>query len=312
MFTKYKEGDKSNDVYACADESYLTNGYLDTIVDWIPGMEGIRIKDLPSMVRTTDPNDQLLNFTTECTRRSHEVPHQIFHTFDELEPSIVKALSSMFSHVYTIGPLQLLLDRIPEQEKHTQVSNFNGYSLMKEEPECLQWLRSKEPNSVIFVNFGSSPVMSLEDLIKFGWGLAESGCYFLWIIRSNLVVGGSAALPREFEEPEMIDCRYICKEWVVGLEMGNGVKREEVKRLIQELIGEGGVRMRNKAMYTLSVRPLGHQTTTRVSLFPNSYFEGWELTNLSLLCMRKGEYMLLAYSSIDNRKAPLSDETTLS
>ncbi|KAI3692526.1 hypothetical protein L6452_32343 [Arctium lappa] len=282
------------------DESYLINGYLDTIVDWIPGMEGIRIKDFPSMVRTTDPNDRLLNFTNECTRRSHEVPHQIFHTFDELEPSIVKALSSMFSHVYTIGPLQLLLDRIPEQEKHNQVSNFNGYSLMKEEPECFQWLQSKEPNSVIYVNFGSTTVMSLEELIEFGWGLAESGYYFLWIIRSNLVVGESAALPREFEEyinekgfvaswcsqekvlnhpsvggflthcgwgstieslsdgvpmicwpflaDQMIDCRYICKEWGVGLEMGDGVKREEVKRLIQELMGEGGDKMRNKAM----------------------------------------------------------------
>ncbi|KVH79589.1 UDP-glycosyltransferase 85C2-like [Cynara cardunculus var. scolymus] len=281
------------------DESYLTNGYLDTIIDWIPGMEGIRIKDFPSMVRTTDPNDQLLTFTTESTRRSHEVSHQIFHTFDELETSIVKALSAMYSHVYTIGPLQLLLDRIPENEKHTQVSNFNGYSLTKEEPECFQWLQSKEPNSVIYVNFGSSTVMSLEDLIEFGWGLAESNYPFLWIIRSNLVVGESAALPPELEEyikekkgflaswcsqekvlnhpsvggflthcgwgstieslsagvpmicwpflaDQMTDCRYICKEWEVGLEMGNGVKRKEVKRVIQELMGDD--RMRNKAM----------------------------------------------------------------
>ncbi|KAJ9537692.1 hypothetical protein OSB04_030425 [Centaurea solstitialis] len=283
------------------DESYLINGYLDTIVDWIPGMDGICIKDFPSMVRTTDPNDQLLNFATECTRRSHEVPHHIFHTFDKLEPSIVKALSSMFSHVYTIGPLQLLLDRIPEEEKHTQVSHFNGYSLMKEEPECFQWLRSKEPNSVIYVNFGSTTVMSFEELNEFGWGFVESGYSFLWIIRSDLVVGESATLPPEFEEciekgkgfvaswcsqekvlnhpsvggflthcgwgstieslsagvpmicwpyvaDQMINCRYICKEWEVGLEMGSSVKREEVKRLIQELMGEGGERMRNKAM----------------------------------------------------------------
>ncbi|KAJ9537690.1 hypothetical protein OSB04_030423 [Centaurea solstitialis] len=283
------------------DESYLTNGYLNTIVDWIPGMEGIQLKDFPSMVRTTDPNNQLLNFTTESTRRSHEVPHHIFHTFDELEPSIVKALSSMFSHVYTIGPLQLLLDQIPEEEKNTQVSHFNGYSLMREEPECIQWLKSKEPNSVIYVSFGSSTMMSLEELNEFGWGLAESGYSFLWIIRSNLVVGESAALGPEFEEciekgkgfvaswcsqekvlnhpsvggflthcgwgstieslsagvpmicwpylaDQMINCRYVCKEWGVGLEMGNGVKRGEVKRLIQELMGEGGKRMRNKAM----------------------------------------------------------------
>ncbi|KAI3753138.1 hypothetical protein L2E82_25183 [Cichorium intybus] len=36
---------------------YLTNGHLDTVIDWIPGMEGIRIKDFPTTVRTTNPNN---------------------------------------------------------------------------------------------------------------------------------------------------------------------------------------------------------------------------------------------------------------
>ncbi|KAK7823528.1 7-deoxyloganetin glucosyltransferase [Quercus suber] len=29
--------------------SYLTNGHLDTIIDWIPGMKGIRLRDLPEL-----------------------------------------------------------------------------------------------------------------------------------------------------------------------------------------------------------------------------------------------------------------------
>ncbi|XP_028106816.1 7-deoxyloganetin glucosyltransferase-like [Camellia sinensis] len=36
------------------DASYLTNGYLDTVIDWIPGMNGIRLKDLPSFIRAID------------------------------------------------------------------------------------------------------------------------------------------------------------------------------------------------------------------------------------------------------------------
>ncbi|XP_076882157.1 UDP-glycosyltransferase 85C2-like [Bidens hawaiensis] len=129
------------------DESYLTNGYLDTTVDWFPGMEDIRLKDF-AMDWTTDINDKLLNYTKDSPQRSHRVSHHIFHTFDELEANIVKALSSMYAHVYTIGPLQLLLDQIPEENKQRGL----GYSLMKEESECLQWLQSKEPSSVIFVN----------------------------------------------------------------------------------------------------------------------------------------------------------------
>ncbi|KAJ0712524.1 UDP-glycosyltransferase 85C2 [Helianthus annuus] len=275
----------------------MTNGYLNIIIDWVPGMEGIRLKDFP--VDWTADNDKLLKFTKEAPQRSLRVPHHIFHTFDELEASIIKALSSMYAHVYTIGPVQLLLDQIPEEKKQTGISS-HGYSLRKEEPECLQWLQSKEPNSVIYVNFGGSTVMSSEDLREFGWGLANSNHYFLWIIRSNLVIGEAAALPDEFEEhiktrgfiaswcsqekvlnhpsvggflthcgwgstieslsagvpmicwpfswDQMTNCRYICKEWEVGVEMGNKVKRDEVSRLVQQLMGEGGHKMRNKAI----------------------------------------------------------------
>ncbi|KAJ9567996.1 hypothetical protein OSB04_003962 [Centaurea solstitialis] len=286
------------------DESCLTNGCLETVIDWIPEMKGIRLRDFPTMVRTTDPNDKLFTFTTEAAQRSHQVSHTIIHTFDELEAGIVSALSSMFPHVYTIGPLQLLLDRIPLDEKQTVMSSFNGYSLWKEEPECFQWLKSKEPNSVIYVNFGSAVVMSLEEVIEFGWGLVNSNHYFLWMIRSNLVVGHEESavlvLPPELQEqikkrgfiarwcsqekvlnhpsvggflthcgwgstieslsagvpmicwPFMWDqptnCRYIYNEWEVGLEMGKEVKREEVEGLVKELMGEGGERMRNKAM----------------------------------------------------------------
>jgi len=36
-----------------ADESCLTNGYLETILDWIPGMEGISLRDLPRFISVT-------------------------------------------------------------------------------------------------------------------------------------------------------------------------------------------------------------------------------------------------------------------
>nr|XP_009591195.1 7-deoxyloganetin glucosyltransferase-like [Nicotiana tomentosiformis] len=35
------------------DESCLTNGYLETILDWIPGMEGISLRDLPRFISVT-------------------------------------------------------------------------------------------------------------------------------------------------------------------------------------------------------------------------------------------------------------------
>jgi hypothetical protein len=39
------------------DESFKDDGTLDTPIDWIPGMKNIRLKDLPSFIRTTDTNE---------------------------------------------------------------------------------------------------------------------------------------------------------------------------------------------------------------------------------------------------------------
>ncbi|XP_071712776.1 UDP-glycosyltransferase 85C2-like [Rutidosis leptorrhynchoides] len=272
---------------------------LEKTLDWIPGIKGIRIKDLPSFV-WTEPNGRFFNYLKEATQRSHKVSHNIIYTFDELEGSIVDALSSMFSHVYTVGPMQLLLDQIPKEEKETEEPNFNGYSLFKEEPECLKWLESKKPNSVIYVSVGSSALLSREDLIELGWGLANSNHYFLWIIRTDMVLGESAVLPPEYADhikergfiaswcsqeevlnhgsvggflthcgwsstiesltagvpmicrpvlgDQMTDCRYTCNEWGVGLEMEGNLKRENVEKLVRELMGETGQKLRNKAM----------------------------------------------------------------
>ncbi|KAI3773661.1 hypothetical protein L1987_48191 [Smallanthus sonchifolius] len=90
-------------------------------------------------------------------------------------------------------------------------SNISGYSLWKEEPECFQWLQSKEPNSVVYVNFGCLAVMSLQDLVEFGWGLVNSNHYFLWIIRADLIDGKPAVLPPELEE--VIKRRGFIARW---------------------------------------------------------------------------------------------------
>ncbi|KAM7505355.1 hypothetical protein LguiB_004259 [Lonicera macranthoides] len=180
------------------DVSYLTNGYLDTVIDWIPGMKGIRLKDIPSVIRTTDPNDILFNYTMESAMRSSKASANVIHTFKELEADIVSSLSTMIPQVYTIGPLQLLLNQVLKEE-HRNLTSI-GYSLWKEEPLCFKWLDTREPSSVLYVNFGSIAVMSSEKLVEFALGLANSGQDFLWIIRPDLVMGESAILPLEFQE----------------------------------------------------------------------------------------------------------------
>ncbi|KAM7505346.1 hypothetical protein LguiB_004250 [Lonicera macranthoides] len=279
------------------DESYLTNGYLDTVVDWIPGMKNIRLKDFPSLIRTTDINSFLLNFEVEAVHRCSKASANIFHTFDELEVDVLTSLSSMIPHLYTIGPIELLMNHILPKDDLNSI----GYSLWREEHLCLEWLDSKEENSVIYVNFGSIAVMSLEKLLEVGRGLVNSNKYFLWINRSDAVKSESPVLPPEFLEEikergfiagwcpqeqvlnhssvggflthggwnstieslsagvpmiclplfadQPMNCRYICNEWEVGMELVNDFKSGDVENVVKELMeGEKGKRMKNKAM----------------------------------------------------------------
>ncbi|XP_043687285.1 7-deoxyloganetin glucosyltransferase-like isoform X2 [Telopea speciosissima] len=278
------------------DLSYLSNGYLDTPLDWIPGMNGIRLKDIPTFVRTTNPDDFMLDFIKGEVRRAYKASAIILNTFDVLEKDVVDSLSKMLPRVYTIGPLPLLLNQIKDESLKSIGSN-----LWKEESGCLEWLDSKEPSSVVYVNFGSITVMTPQQLVEFAWGLANSEQTFLWIIRPDLVAGDSAVLSSEFlsqtKERGMLaswcpqekvlshpaiggflthsgwnstlesicggvpmvcwpffaeqqtNCRYSCTHWGIGAEIDNNVKRNDVEKLVRELMeGENGKEMKSKAM----------------------------------------------------------------
>nr|QAV53746.1 UGT85A66 [Fagopyrum tataricum] len=187
--------------------SYLTNGYLDTHIDWIPGMKGIRLKDLPTFVRTTDPNDIMVNLVQSLLKRTRKSTAVILNTFDALEQDVLAALALNFPPIYAVGPLHMLVDRLVQDEE----TKLIGSNLWKEDQRCIEWLDSREPNSVVYVNFGSITVMSNHQLVEFAFGLANSGKHFLWIIRPDLVTGESAVLPSEFVEE--IKGRGLLAEW---------------------------------------------------------------------------------------------------
>ncbi|GKV41121.1 hypothetical protein SLEP1_g48693 [Rubroshorea leprosula] len=202
-------------------------------------MKGIKLKDLPSFLRTTDPNFFMLDFILGETEASAIV----LNTFDALENGILRALSSMLPPVLSVGPLPLLLNQV-----HDNDLGQIGSNLWSEEPECLRWLDSKEPNSVVYVNFGSITVMTPNQLIEFAWGIANSNKTFLWIIRPDLVAGDAAILPSEFVTKTKIGACWQL-EWGIGMEINSDVKRDEVERLVRELMEEEKCReMKKKAL----------------------------------------------------------------
>ncbi|MED6168757.1 hypothetical protein PIB30_014446 [Stylosanthes scabra] len=176
---------------------YLTDGHLETIIDWIPGMKNIALRDLPGIYHTTDPHDKLLDFVVEQIEAASRASAILLPTFDALETDVLIALSTMFPKVYTIGPMELLLDHHQTSDSESKFESINC-NLWKEESECLKWLDSLEHNSVLYVNFGSVIVMKPQQVVELAWGLANSKKKFFWVIRPDLVEGEASIVPQDF------------------------------------------------------------------------------------------------------------------
>ncbi|GER55530.1 UDP-Glycosyltransferase superfamily protein [Striga asiatica] len=278
------------------DESQISNGYLETELEWVPGMKGIRLRDFPSFIRTTDPDDIMVNYNILQTKNASRARAVILNTFDDLEKPVLDALRQIFNRVLTVGPLQLLERHLVQSPE----SRSLGSSLWKEDDACASWLDRRAPNSVLYVNFGSITVLSPEQLLEFAWGLASSGHCFLWVVRPDLVSGDRAVLPEEYSEEvsgralmvgwcsqervlahpavggflthsgwnstvegvsegvpmiswpffaeQQTNCRYVCREWGMGVEIEGEVRREKVAELVKVLMeGEKGKEMRKRA-----------------------------------------------------------------
>lgn len=178
------------------DESFLTNGYLDTKIELIPGMEGIRLRDLPTFFRTTKKDDLMLQIMLKRPEEARGGVGLILNTFDALEPDVLAAVESKFGNVYSIGPLTKFNSLIATNSEAAMI----GSNLWKSDSECLNWLDGQEQGKVVYVNFGSITVLSAQQLAEFAWGLAGSGYPILWAIRPDLVSSGgaAAALPEDF------------------------------------------------------------------------------------------------------------------
>nr|GFA19216.1 7-deoxyloganetin glucosyltransferase-like [Tanacetum cinerariifolium] len=244
------------------------DGYLDTVVNFIPTMPGIRLKDIPPFVRIMYPGDEyMVEFVYKMFESAITASAITFNTFDELECDILDRLLLKLPLCYGIGPVHLLDNYVVDKSLVSIKSN-----LWVEDPKCLKWLDDKEPLLVIYVNFGSITVMTHQQLVEFCWGLAKSNQPFLWIIRPDLVIGESAILPPEFlaetsdrgllascgvpmicwpffahEQP---NCWWSCNKWKIAMELDNDVKSDEVSELVIELVsGEKGKEMRKNAIY---------------------------------------------------------------
>ncbi|KAG7022480.1 Gallate 1-beta-glucosyltransferase, partial [Cucurbita argyrosperma subsp. argyrosperma] len=96
----------------------------------------------------------------------------LMDTFDELEKDIINYMSNI-TPLKPIGPLFL-----NPQNVETEVS---GDCLKAE--DCMEWLNSKPPQSVVYVSFGSIVHLKQDQINELAYGLCNSGFSFLWVMK---------------------------------------------------------------------------------------------------------------------------------
>ncbi|KAK0585763.1 hypothetical protein LWI29_033747 [Acer saccharum] len=173
---------------------------LDKYITCIPGYENVlRSRDLPNICRVENPGYSFLDFFIREASTMTRASALILNTFHELEAPVISRLNSIFTKIYTIGPLHALYKSCTKDLMISQLDSSNGVGLWKEDKSCMTWLDSQPLRSVIYVSFGSLVNLTRLQTLEFLHGLVNSGKPFLWVVRPDLTVGEFGIDPMELK-----------------------------------------------------------------------------------------------------------------
>ncbi|CAE5956643.1 unnamed protein product [Arabidopsis arenosa] len=146
-----------------------------------PSFPMLNANDLPSFLCESSSYPYILRTVIDQLSNIDRVDIVLCNTFDKLEEKLLKWVQSVWP-VLNIGPTvpSMYLDkRLPEDKNY-------GFSLFDAKiAECIEWLNSKQPNSVVYVSFGSMVVLKEDQLIELAAGLKQSRHFFLWVVRET-------------------------------------------------------------------------------------------------------------------------------
>ncbi|CAN1352599.1 Scopoletin glucosyltransferase [Linum perenne] len=104
----------------------------------------------------------------------------VVNSFVELELEYVEHYREVIGRkAWFIGPLSLSnKDNTLEKAERGDVASIDGH-------ECLRWLDSKEPNSVLYICFGSVSGILDAQLLEIAAALEASGQSFIWVVKKG-------------------------------------------------------------------------------------------------------------------------------
>ena len=119
----------------------------------------------------------------------------VVNSFYELEPAYADHYRKVLGRkAWHIGPAFLC-------DKGKEDKGLRGREASIDKEECLKWLDSKKPNSVVYVSFGSMANFKDDQLVEIAMGLEASGQQFIWVVKKEKQQGVKEEwLPEGFEK----------------------------------------------------------------------------------------------------------------
>nr|UHH90486.1 UDP-glycosyltransferase [Nicotiana benthamiana] len=132
---------------------------------------------------------RMIKTVWESDSRSYGV---VFNSFYELETDYVEHYTKVLGRrAWAIGPLSMCNRDIEDKAERGKKSSIDKH-------ECLKWLDSKKPSSVVYICFGSVANFTASQLHELAMGIEASGQEFIWVVRTEL--DNEDWLPEGFEE----------------------------------------------------------------------------------------------------------------
>ncbi|KAF9588714.1 hypothetical protein IFM89_014590 [Coptis chinensis] len=200
--------------------SYLTLCLIENIERYAPhkkvtsSSEVFVVPGLPDQIELT--KSQMFNggvsdnISPSTDDKLEEVDGKSFgvlmNSFQELEPDYAEYYQKeMGRRSWHIGPVSLYgRNNIYKAER--------GNKSSVDDHHCLSWLDSKEPNSVLYVSFGSVCRFGTSQLLEIAMGLEASHVPFIWVVKMDKNKANEQFLPEGFEK-RMEGKGLIIRDW---------------------------------------------------------------------------------------------------
>ncbi|GAV71861.1 UDPGT domain-containing protein [Cephalotus follicularis] len=167
------------------------------VVPGLPDRIELTRSQLPFFARQQHPHG---SFPRKMQKPDENSFGTVVNSFYELEPAYVEYFKNeMGTKAWLVGPVSLCNKNVADKAERGQKTSIDEQSI-------LNWLECKEPNSVLYISFGSLARLAPEQLLEIAHGLEASKHPFIWVVGKIFKSAGKEKeneenwLPSGFEE----------------------------------------------------------------------------------------------------------------